>query len=151
MPYAGHHPSVSARIHGVTTTEANKQLVRDYADAFNRGDIDRLREIFSPDAVIQGVLGWGGLDVVVPIWEELHAAFGIELLIEDLVAEGDTVAARYTERGRFVAPFRGEEPTGKPFELVAMEWFIVRDGRIVRRWGARDHASQMRQLGTPLK
>jgi ketosteroid isomerase-like protein len=95
------------------TTEANKQLVRDYADAFNRGDLDRLKEIFSADAVIQGVLGWGGLDVVVPIWEELHAAFGVELIIEDLVAEGDTVAARYTERGRFVAPFRGAEPTGK--------------------------------------
>jgi hypothetical protein len=28
-----------------------------------------------------------------------------------------------------------------------MEWFEVRDGQIVRRWGARDHASQARQIG----
>lgn len=131
--------------------EANKQVVRRYVDAFNRGDIGALREIFSPSAVVQGVLGWGGLDVVVPIWEELHSAFQIELTIESLIAEEDTVAARYTERGTFVAPFRGNQPTGKSFELVAMEWFTLRDGRIERRWGARDHASQARQVGLPLK
>jgi hypothetical protein len=32
-----------------------------------------------------------------------------------------------------------------------MEWFVIRDGRIQRRWGARDAASQMRQLGVPLE
>ena len=132
-------------------SEANKEVVRRYVEAFNRGNIDALQnEIFAPDAVVQGVLGWGGMDVVVPIWRELHAALRIVLTIDDLVAEGDTVAARYTERGTFVGPFRGHEPTGKSFELVAMEWFTIRDGRIVRRWGARDHASQMRQIGMPM-
>ena len=132
-------------------SEANKQIVRRYVEAFNRGDVDRLQnEIFAPDAVVQGVLGWGGMDVVVPIWRELHAALQITMQIEELVAEGDTVAARYTERGTFVGPFRGNQPTGKSFELVAMEFFEIREGRIVRRWGARDHASQMRQIGMPL-
>jgi steroid delta-isomerase-like uncharacterized protein len=132
-------------------SEANKDVVRRYVEAFNRGDVDALQnEIFAPDAVVQGVLGWGGLDVVVPIWRELHAALRITMQIEELVAEGDTVAARYTERGTFAGPFRGNQPTGKSFELVAMEFFEIRDGRIVRRWGARDHASQMRQIGMPM-
>jgi len=132
-------------------SEANKDIVRRYVEAFNRGDVDTLQnEIFAPDAVVQGVLGWGGMDVVVPIWRELHAALQITMQIEELVAEGDTVAARYTERGTFVGPFRGNQPTGKSFELVAMEFFEIREGRIVRRWGARDHASQMRQIGMPL-
>ena len=30
-----------------------------------------------------------------------------------------------------------------------MEWFEIREGRIARRWGARDGASQARQLGFP--
>jgi steroid delta-isomerase-like uncharacterized protein len=132
------------------STETNKDVVRSYVEAFNRGDIEALQQIFAPDAVVQGVLGWGGMDVVVPIWRELHAALKIEMTIEELVAEDDTVAARYTERGTFVGPFRGNEPTGKSFELVAMEWFTLRDGRIIRRWGARDHASQMRQIGMPM-
>ena len=134
----------------MSTSEANKEIVRRYVTAFNRGDFATLREIFAPDAVVQGVLGWGGLDVVEPIWREIHAAFAIEMTIDALAAEGDTVAARYTERGTFVAPFRGNPPTGKSFEIVAMEWFEIRDRWIARRWGARDHASQARQMGMPL-
>jgi predicted ester cyclase len=30
-----------------------------------------------------------------------------------------------------------------------MEWFEIENGRIRRRWGARDGASQARQLGIP--
>jgi hypothetical protein len=31
-----------------------------------------------------------------------------------------------------------------------MEWFVIKDGRIHRRWGARDSAAQFRQMGLPL-
>jgi predicted ester cyclase len=30
-----------------------------------------------------------------------------------------------------------------------MEFFEFRDGKIARRWGTRDHASQSRQMGLP--
>lgn len=131
--------------------ERHKAVVRAYIEAFNRGDLPALRELFTPDALVYGVLGWGGLPEVEPIWRDLHAAFGIQLVAERMIAEGDTVAVRYTERGTFRAPFRGQPPTGKSFELVAMEWFTMQDGKIQRRWGARDAASQVRQLGMPLK
>jgi steroid delta-isomerase-like uncharacterized protein len=130
--------------------ERNKRVVRAYVEAFNRGDLDALRGLFTPDALVYGVLGWGGLPEAEPIWRDLHEAFKIELTAEQMIAEGDMVAVRYTERGTFVAPFRGQPPTGKSFELVAMEWFILTDGKIHRRWGARDAASQARQLGMPL-
>ena len=45
----------------------------------------------------------------------------------------------------------GYEPTGRTYERVAMEWFVIRDGKIARRWGARDGASQARQIGLPLQ
>ena len=127
--------------------EINKDVVRRYVEAFNRCDLDRLRALHTPDAMIFGVLGWGGIDEVLPIWQELHESFALELQVEGLIAEGRCVAARYTERGKFVGPFRGTPPNGKPFELVAMEWFVVHDGRIARRWGARDAASLARQIG----
>jgi predicted ester cyclase len=31
-----------------------------------------------------------------------------------------------------------------------MEWFEIENGKIKRRWGARDAASQARQLDIPL-
>jgi len=130
--------------------QSNKQLVLAYVDAFNRADIPALSALFAADAFVYGVLGGGNLDQVVPIWRELHEAFAPRLDVESMAAEGDTVAVRYRERGCFVGPFRGHPPTGRPFELVAMEWFVVKGGKIYRRWGVRDSASQSRQMGLPL-
>lgn len=39
--------------------EQNKQIIRAYVDALNRGDFEKLRALFDPNAVIQGVLGKG--------------------------------------------------------------------------------------------
>jgi steroid delta-isomerase-like uncharacterized protein len=130
--------------------EANKKIVRDYVEAFNRGDIDALTQLFAPDALVYGVLGWGGLNQVVPIWQEIKAAFAIQLQIESIIADGDIVAVRYVEGGTSVGSFRGGPITGQSFEVVAMEWFVMKDGKIHRRWGARDNAAQLRQMGLPL-
>ncbi len=77
----------------------------------------------------------------------LIEGYGMQLEIQGLVAEGNVVAARYRETGIFRAPAFGNAPTGKSYELVAMEWFVIENGKIQRRWGARDAASQARQLG----
>jgi steroid delta-isomerase-like uncharacterized protein len=134
----------------VIPAETSQAVVLRYVEAFNRGDAAALRDICAEDAVVQGVLGTGGMDKVLGIWRELHEAFAIELTVEEIIADGGRVAVRYTERGTFRGPFRGHAPTGKSYELVAMEWFEVRDGKIRRRWGARDFAAQARQAGLPL-
>ncbi|HXT64583.1 MAG TPA: ester cyclase [Pyrinomonadaceae bacterium] len=131
-------------------TDANKQTVLAYVDAFNRGELDQLRALFTEDALVYGVLGWGGMDQVVPIWREIKTAFDLQLTVEEMIAEYDIVAVRYIERGTSRGSFRGGPVTGKSFEVVAMEWFIMKEGKIHRRWGARDNAAQMRQMGLPL-
>jgi len=129
---------------------ANQKIVLAYVDAFNRGDEVAMRPLFTDDALIYGVLGWGGLDQVVPIWREIKAAFDIQLQVESMIAEDGIVAVRYAERGTSIGSFRGGPVTGKSFEVVAMEWFEIKEGKIHRRWGARDNASQLRQMGLPL-
>lgn len=130
--------------------ETNKKLVLQYVEAFGRGDFETLQQIFAADAVVQGVLGTGAMEKVFSIWRELHHAFGIQLHVEEMIAEGDKVAVRYVERGTFKGAFRGNNPTGKSYELIAMELFVIKDGKIQQRWGARDAASQARQIGLPL-
>lgn len=132
------------------STPDPKTVVRRYVDAFNRGDLAALRDLLAPDAEVQGVFGAGLFEKIEPIWRQLIEGFGMQLEIQELVVEGNVVAARYIETGTFKAPAFGHEPTGKSYRLVAMEWFEVEDGRIRRRWGARDSASQYRQLGLPL-
>ena len=134
----------------MTVEEEGKAVVRSYVAAFNRGDLHALRALLAEDAEIQGVMGRGLFDKVEPIWRQLIEGYGMQLSIQELVAQGNVVAARYIESGTFVAPAFGTEPTGKSYELVAMEWFEIEGGKIKRRWGARDSASQARQLGIAL-
>ena len=106
--------------------------------------------LFTPDALVYGVLGWGELEKVKPVWQEIMRCFNINLQMESMIAEGDMVAVRYTERGKSMRPFRGSPATGRSYEVVAMEWFMMRDGLIHHRWGARDSTAEFRQMGLPL-
>lgn len=130
--------------------EVNKRVVSEYVAAFNARNYDKLRTLFTRDAVIYGVLGKGGIDVVEPIWKELHSGLNMQLQVDEMIAQGNSVTCRYTERGQFIAPFRRHAPTGKSYEAVAMEWFVLEDEMIIQRWGARDSATIARQIGMPL-
>jgi predicted ester cyclase len=131
----------------VTIEDEAKSVVRAYVAAFNRGDLAALRALLAEDGEIQGLLGQGRWDKVEPIWRQLIEGYGMQLHLEGLIAEGNLVAARYRETGQFRAPAFGHAPTHRSYELVAMEWFEIEHGKIRRRWGARDAASQARQLG----
>ena len=134
----------------MSVEEEAKQVVRRYVEAFNRGDMNTLRALLAEEAEIQGVFGKGLFEKIEPIWRQLIDGYGMQLDIQSLIAEGNVVAARYVESGNFRALAFGHQPTGKSYELVAMEWFEIEGGKIKRRWGARDSAAQARQLGIPL-
>jgi hypothetical protein len=94
------------------------------------------------------VMGQGLFDRVASIWRQLIEGYGMRLHMEDIVAEGDLVAVRYRETGTFKAAAFGREPTGKSYQLVAMELFEIRGGKIARRWGARDAARSASTWGS---
>jgi steroid delta-isomerase-like uncharacterized protein len=135
----------------MSVAEQSKAVVRAYVEAFNRGDLNALKELLAANAEIQGVMGKGIFAKIEPLWRQLIEGYGMQLSIQSLVAEGGTVAARYIETGTFKSAAFGKAPTGKSYELISMEWFEVSDGKIQRRWGARDSASQARQLGIPIE
>lgn len=131
------------------TTPTHRELIEAYVEAFNAFDMPRLRTIFAPDAKIWGVLGHGSLDFAEPVWSELHHGMCTRLEIADVIVESDRAAVRYRESGRFVGVFRGlagETPTGRNYDITAMEWFEFAGGRITARWGARDSAAIARQV-----
>ncbi|MDH7795166.1 MULTISPECIES: nuclear transport factor 2 family protein [unclassified Beijerinckia] len=129
----------------------NLTTVKAYVAALNAGDFDSLQRLFTEDATVQGVTGGGPIAMALPVWRDLHHGLNMHLEIAAIVAEGDTVAVRYIESGRWTGTFLGfSEPTGKSYRLVAIEWFEMRDGLIARRWGVRDGGAQASQLGFPL-
>ena len=128
----------------------SKEVVLKYVEAFNKGDLELLESLLSEEAEIQGVFGKGLFEKIRPIWKQLIEGFGMQLEVQSIIAEGNIVAVRYIESGVSRASAFGHEATGKSYELVAIEWFEIENRKIKKRWGARDSASQYRQLGMPL-
>jgi hypothetical protein len=113
----------------------HRAAVLAYVEAFSRGDLDRV------------CAGWGSVADARPVWRDLIDALAMQLDVQQLVEQGDSVAVCYLERGCAVRPFRGRPATQRRYEVVAMEFFTFRDGLILRRWGARDFAAIASQLG----
>jgi predicted ester cyclase len=124
-------------------------VIRAYIDAFNAGDFAQLMSLFTDDAVIFGVLGSAPVAQAEPIWRELHEGMAMQLEPQAVVVEGTTAVVRYVESGRFQGSFRGlagRTPTGRAYQVLAIEWFELDGGRIAKRWGARDFNSIKQQV-----
>jgi steroid delta-isomerase-like uncharacterized protein len=77
-----------------------------------------------------------------------RAAFhGLQVTVEDMVAEGDKVTCRFTARGVHKGEFMGLPPTGKEIRMTGIEIFRLRDGKIAELWGEANLMGLMQQLG----
>jgi predicted ester cyclase len=68
-------------------------------------------------------------------------------MIEDMVAEGDKVAARFTARGIHKGVFMGLPPAGKPITMTGIETFRIENDKIAELWGEANLTGLMQQLG----
>jgi steroid delta-isomerase-like uncharacterized protein len=70
--------------------------------------------------------------------------------VDDLIAEGDKVAARLTARGTHKGEFQGIPPTGKPVSFTGMRVFRFVSGKIAEEWSNLDMFGLMQQMGVVL-
>lgn len=135
----------------MTSSSETRQLTRRVPeDVANGRDLDLLDELFAEDVVEHSVFGQElhGLDEFRANMEDIFEGFSdFEVVVEDLVAEGDTAAMRVTLSGTHDGSYMGIEPTGKRFEVGQMVFTRVADGRIVERWVQPDSLGMLQQLG----
>jgi steroid delta-isomerase-like uncharacterized protein len=67
--------------------------------------------------------------------------------IDDLIAEGDQVAARLTTAATQTGEFMGMPPSNKRYEIEEIHWFRLRNGKVVEHWHQFDQMGMMKQLG----
>jgi steroid delta-isomerase-like uncharacterized protein len=80
--------------------------------------------------------------------EAMVVAFpDIDRTVEDLVAEGDKVVARWTARGTHTGDFQGLPPTGKVATSSGITIFRIADGKIVEEWSESDMLGLLQQIG----
>ena len=134
-------------------SDENKKLIRRYQEAYNKGDFERLHEFLAPDWVAHT---WTpGIPKSLAATREVHlmhlsACPDLEYTIDDLIAEGDRVVARFTVRGTHLGPLMGFAPTGKRLEVQGISIFRIAGGKIVEHWAVSDIAGLFVQLGAAL-
>jgi steroid delta-isomerase-like uncharacterized protein len=128
--------------------EDNKAVVRS-AFAPLQEILERHDELYGPDWVGH-FPGMPPLDAAGHRWysEVMLTAFpDLERKLEDVVAEGDRVVARWSARGTHNGDFNGMPPTGKVADSSGITIFRVEDGRIVEEWSESDMLGLLQQLG----
>jgi steroid delta-isomerase-like uncharacterized protein len=132
------------------SAEENKQLVRRFVEEFwNEGNADAADELMAPDAEIHMPTGelvdLDGLkdfaDAFRGSFPDWHSTF------EELVAEGDRVAERWTGRGTHRGELQGIAPTDRRVEVPGGVFYRIADGKIAEFRGQLDMMGLMRQLG----
>ncbi len=78
---------------------------------------------------------------------DFEAFADVSCTIEDVVAEGDKVAGRWTWRGTHKGEFMGVAPTGTRVTLTGIGINRIVDGKIVEEWCEMDMLGLMQQLG----
>jgi predicted ester cyclase len=71
----------------------------------------------------------------------------IQWTLEEMVAEGDKVAARFTMRGTHLGIFFGTPSTGKKIAVQAMNIYRLSGGQIIEETGQPDLLGLLQQIG----
>jgi steroid delta-isomerase-like uncharacterized protein len=71
----------------------------------------------------------------------------LRLTIEDIIAEGETVVARWSCEGTHKGDLGGIAPTGKPFKISGVSIARFAGGKMVEGWVNWDAQGLMQQLG----
>ncbi|HLJ69268.1 MAG TPA: ester cyclase [Chloroflexota bacterium] len=134
------------------TEEQNKAACRRIFDeAFADGNLAVIEELVSPDwvnidpSLPEELRGHEGFRRLITIWRTGFPGFHLE--IDDLVAEGDRVAVRFSFSGTHQGEFMGLPPTGRQVRGTGTGIFRFRDGKDVEHRVNFDALGVLQQLG----
>jgi steroid delta-isomerase-like uncharacterized protein len=135
-----------------------KTLTRRFIGEWNKGKAAAMAvidEMYATNFVSHGDQDIRGIKNVKKSTSEEFSAFPDQhLTIDDMVVEGDKVAARITMTGTHKGEYMGAPPTNKKITIRAIAIERFADGKIVEEWGMTDTLGLMQQLGlvpTPKK
>jgi predicted ester cyclase len=137
--------------------EAHELVRRQFDDVFTGGRLDACDEIFAREYVEHALAPFqreepgrvDGPEHMRGVVRWLRAQFpDIEMVIEEVVAEGDMVVALVRSEGTNTGMLNGVlPPTGRRFSARQSHWYRVAGGRLAEHWATRDDLTAMLQLG----
>src|SRR5829696_3736523 len=116
------------------SAEENKAIMRQYFEgAWEQGNLELLDELLAPDyvnhnpATPEMPTGPEGVKAVVSMFRS--GMPDLKVVIEDMIAEGEKVATRYTLEGTHEGELFGVQPTGKRISIKSMRMERVMHGK----------------------
>ena len=129
----------------------NKALVQRWFDeVWNHGRVEAIDELLAPDSLVHG-LGEGEMRGAAA-FKPFHAAYreafpDVRIQIDDMVAEGDKVAFRWTGTASHRGNSLGFAATHRNVQFQGMGIIRVRNGKLVEGWNTFDQLGMLQQLG----
>jgi predicted ester cyclase len=128
----------------------NMELIKRSLAKFNAGDLEGYLQMFDRAVIFHGLSrrlkpGVGGLR---DYYTELRLAFpDMRISSEDLIADGEKVANRYTFYGTHKGAYLGVAPTMKLVVSAGMVINLFRSGKCIETWQSTDALGFLTQLG----
>lgn len=120
------------------SAEENKSLVRrEQEELWNHsGDLDAAEELFADGEAAKQQAA------------DFRRGFpDVTSTIEDLIAEGDKVVARWRSRATHRGDYMGIAPSGKEVEFTGISIYRIEGNKIAESWSVEDQFGLMRQIG----
>ncbi|MBX9605100.1 MAG: ester cyclase [Gammaproteobacteria bacterium] len=132
--------------------EQNKQLVRSFYEAIEKGDFEALHDMVHKDFVFYNQVdtAWPGVQGLIDSEKKNFDSWeSYKFPVEALIAEGDKVAAYMLFEGRgYRSNLFGVPANGKNIRISIMMYLSIKDGKIVEKRAHFDMGDVMRQLAS---
>jgi predicted ester cyclase len=119
------------------SVQENKQFVEQYLAAISGKP--------KPASLVERYVNDSELAHHIEMFEAAFPAY--ELVLEDLVGEGDKVAIRASFRGTHKGEIFGIPATNKQVSITLMLFYRIANGKIVEHWMNADSLGLLQQLG----
>ncbi len=122
------------------SAQENKALVRrEQEELWNHtGDLDAAEELFAA----------GQAEAAKHQAANFRQGFpDVVSTIEDIIAEGDKVVARWRSRATHRGEYMGIPPSGKEVEFTGISFYRIEGGKIAESWNIDDQLGLLRQIG----
>ncbi len=132
-------------------SDENKAIARRFFDeVVSQGRLELIDEMVDADMIDHEAFpgipqGREGVKEFVTMFRNAFDA--LQFSVEDMIAEGDRVAARVTISGTHNGQFLDLAPTGKQISINAIDILRFANGKAVEHWGVTDQMGMMQQLG----
>ncbi len=132
------------------TAETNTLIMERFTSEFlTTGDAALAEEFLSPDIVLHfaGQQQRGRYTYLAVVAANADTFEDLVWTVEEMVADDDAVAVRYTMTGTHRGEFAGVPPTGKAVVAQSMAFYRLADGQIVEERAQLDMLGILQQLG----